>query len=487
MRVVLHWLRRDLRLPDNTALAAATAAARAVVPVYVVNPRILRASWIAPARVAGLAGGLTDVARAMEHEGGRLVVRVGETAAELARLAEELGAEAVYANRGIGSLDGALERDLETALRADGRRLVLFDDLGVLPPDAVETSSGAAYTVYTPYARRWREMLNAAPPVPRDYAAAALRAGARVAAGAASVDHTSAFRAAGVDVDRWLPMYGGGRTAALERLRAFLDGPIMAYREARNLPAEPGTSRLSPAFRWGLLSPREAWRGARAVALAHPEAAASVDAWIGELAWADFYRAILRWFPASQREPFKPLYSQLRYPGDPAHFAAWTAGRTGYPLVDAGMRQLLADGWMHNRLRLVVASFLVKDLLLDWRLGAEHFMRHLACGDTSANIGGWQWAAGTGTDAQPYFRIFNPVTQGEKFDPAGEFVRRYVPELTNVPTEHIHAPWNLPTAEQRRAGCVIGRDYPAPIVDHAAQRAKVLALYRAVDPHVGEH
>lgn len=482
MRLALHWLRRDLRLHDNTALAAATAEFDAVVPVYVVNPHILGAEWIAPARVAGLSGALTDLASQLTSQGGRLIVAEGATDEEVARLAATLGAEAVVANRGIGRFDGALEQRLAKRLRADGRRLALYDDVGIVPPDALLTGAGTPFTVYTPYARRWRESLATTPPGERRVGVSALRAGAALTATTTSIDHEAAFRAAGFDLDRWLPLHGGGRTAHLARLDDFLAGHVAAYREARNFPAAPGTSRLSPAFRWGTLSYREAWRAAQDSAAQHPQAASSIEGWIGELAWADFYRAVLQNFPQSQSNPFKAAYEHLVYPGDTAHFAAWQAGQTGYPIVDAGMRQLLAEGWMHNRLRMIVASFLVKDLLLDWRLGVLHFMQHLACGDTSANVGGWQWAASTGTDAQPYFRIFNPVTQSEKFDPEGAYIRRYVPELARIPARQMHAPWLLTAAEQQRAGCRIGSDYPAPIVDHAAQRVRALALYKAVAP-----
>jgi deoxyribodipyrimidine photo-lyase len=210
----------------------------------------------------------------------------------------------------------------------------------------------------------------------------------------------------------------------------------------------------------------------------HEEAAAGVQSWINELAWRDFYMQILAHFPHVLRGAFRQQYDALEWENDPDLFAAWCAGRTGYPIVDAAMRQINQEAWMHNRARMIVASFLTKDLLIDWRWGERYFMQHLVDGDLAANNGGWQWAAGTGTDAQPYFRIFNPTSQGQKFDPQGAYVRHYLPELANVPEKFIHEPWKMSEQAQRQAGVQIGRNYPAPIVDHGVQRKRALALYR---------
>ena len=256
----------------------------------------------------------------------------------------------------------------------------------------------------------------------------------------------------------------------------------MTTRITRNSPDLDGTSQLSPYLRFGMISPRMA---ALAAYIAHDEApdadaAKGADVWLSELIWREFYLSILHHFPHVRRGAFRPEYDAIAWRNDEDDFAAWCAGRTGYPIVDAAMRQLAATGWMHNRTRMIVASFLVKDLLVDWRWGERWFMQQLVDGDPAANNGGWQWTAGTGTDAAPYFRIFNPVTQGEKFDPNGAYVRRWVPELARVPATHIHQPWTLPTSEQRRTGCIIGQTYPPPIVDHALACARVLAAYGAV-------
>lgn len=479
MRVVLHWFRRDLRLADNTALAEATHSADAVVPIFVVDrARLADHHRVAPARVAVLAAALADLAAELARLGTRLLVRIGEPAGELARLAAELDAEAVYANRDEGRQAWEVEQTVAQRLAADGRALHLRDDLGVLPPDALTTSQGKPYTVYTPYARRWRELVASAPPADRAADEHALRASNELVASQDSAADDAVLRAAGFERDHWFMRWSGGRATHLAQLQTFIAERLAGYDTARDWLAEDGTSRLSAALRRGTLSARECLRAAQGWIVAHPEVAAGAETWIGELAWADFFRAVLRAFPHSERAAFRSGYAGLVWPGLPEHLEAWRAGRTGYPIVDAAMRQLASEGWMHNRGRLIVASFLVKDLLIDWREGEAHFMRHLVDGDVSANVGNWQWVASTGTDAQPYFRIFNPVSQGQRFDPLGVYVRRYVPELAHLPDRAIHHPWTLPAEEQRRAGCLVGRDYPAPIVDHARQRTRALALFR---------
>ena len=481
MRVALHWFRRDLRLEDNTALAEATRAAEAVIPVVVVDAGALTSPDTSPARVAAMVGAVGDISQRMKRDGaGRLIVRVGDTAAELARLAREVGAEAVYANHSEGSRAEAVERAVRGRLAEGGVALRLYDDLGVAPPGVVMTNANTPYTVYTPFRRRWFELIAAAPPHERAPHTDALRAAASLTSHISTRAIDEAVAERGVQLDRWLPLWGGGRTAHLAQLQRFVAEDLAAYDERRNLPAQAGTSRLSVALRWGTISAREALRAAQAWAAEHPEARVGGDVWISELAWADFFRALLHFFPHSERSAFRPAYDAIDWQGDAAHLAAWQEGRTGYPIVDAGMRQLLSEGWMHNRVRMIVASFLVKDLLTDWRAGERHFMRHLADGAISANVGNWQWAASTGADAQPWFRIFNPTSQGRKFDPEGEYVRRYVPELARVPASAIHEPWRLNAEEQRRLGVRIGLDYPAPLVDHATQRDRALAMFKAV-------
>jgi deoxyribodipyrimidine photo-lyase len=270
-----------------------------------------------------------------------------------------------------------------------------------------------------------------------------------------------------------------GEAAAWARLNRFTEGPLHAYAARRDFPGIDGTARLSPALKFGVISIRRCFQVARRARAAEPGTSPDgPDTWISELLWRDFYGHILSHFPRVETTAFQERMADLVWEERDDWLAAWQAGRTGYPMVDAGMRQLLAEGWMHNRARMIVGSFLCKDLLLNWQHGERHFMRHLIDGDLAANNGGWQWVASTGTDAQPSFRVFNPTGQGRRFDPDGAYIRRYVPELARVPDEHIHAPSQMPPGVQRAAGCAIGHDYPAPIVDHAVQRDRALALYR---------
>ncbi len=282
----------------------------------------------------------------------------------------------------------------------------------------------------------------------------------------------------------------GGESEAIKLLTEYKEsGRLAAYHELRDIPAAEGTSRLSPYLRFGALSPRACLDAAFGSALPlgpNPsQKGRGEDAWINELIWREFYAQILYHFPHAGAGNFRRQYDRLSWGSgsaelDQERFAAWCEGRTGYPIVDAAMRQLNQTAWMHNRARMIVASFLTKDLLLDWRWGESYFMRMLVDGDPASNNGGWQWAASTGTDAQPYFRIFNPVLQGERFDPRGQYVRRYAPELARVPDEYIHRPWAMPAAAQRESSCVVGVDYPAPIVDHATQKEESLRRFKAI-------
>jgi deoxyribodipyrimidine photo-lyase len=276
--------------------------------------------------------------------------------------------------------------------------------------------------------------------------------------------------------------FSPGEAVAQGRLKAFTSGeaaPIYRYAENRDRPAVGGTAQLSPYLRFGLISARQAVVAALQAQAAAPDEAArkGAEIWLNELIWREFYATILYHFPHVRRGSFRPELEYIPWNNDEAAFTAWCEGKTGYPLVDAAMRQLKQLGWMHNRVRMIVASFLVKDLLIDWHWGEKWFMQHLLDGDPAANNGGWQWTAGTGTDASPYFRIFNPILQSKKFDPSGKYIKQWLPELANVPPKYIHEPAKLPQSEQKKYGCLIGQDYPAPIVDHFAAREQTLAAY----------
>jgi deoxyribodipyrimidine photo-lyase len=467
--MLIHWFRRDLRLRDNTALiAAAHAAGGAVVPVFIFDDAILSGRFASPARTQFLLDCLAALDAELRTLGLYLVVRRGEPLSELIALLRETGATGVTWNRDYTPYAIRRDRAIKQSLRAAGYSTHSYKDLVIFEMDEVVTAEGRPYTVYTPYAKRWRARLATEPvrvqempglatiPLPPSKPIPRL---------------TELFPDAPVE----LPRFPAGEAVALAALDHFVRGPLIDYAQGRDRLAAAGTSRLSPYLRMGVLSPRQCL----SAALNAPPGPGP-ESWIGELIWRDFYIQVLYHFPHALRGNFKPVYDRIAWPNDPTLFAAWQQGQTGYPIVDAAMRQLQREGWMHNRARMIVASFLTKDLLVDWRWGERHFMHLLLDGDPAANNGGWQWAAGTGTDAQPYFRIFNPVSQGQKFDPDGAYVRRYVPELARVPARYIHEPHTMPLAEQIRAGVQIGRDYPAPIVDHATQRKRALELYRAV-------
>ncbi|UCC62959.1 MAG: deoxyribodipyrimidine photo-lyase [Anaerolineae bacterium] len=462
----LWWIRRDLRLTDNQALAAALACADRAIPVFVLDPKLWASPYVGDKRLAFLLSGLRQLDADLRARGSRLVVRQGDPRDELATLTAESGAEAIFAEEDFSPY--AQRRD---RLVVETLPLQLTPGLTVHPPDMTVKADGTPYTVFTPFSRKWKAL-------PPPQAADVLPAPDRLA-GPPDVWGLP------IPADPALPAtlpFPPGEAEARRRLRAFTDGdhpPIYSYGERRNRLDVQGTSQLSPYLRFGMLSARQAAVAALGAAAAAPNAEArqGAETWLNELIWREFYVAILHHFPDVRRHSFRANLRAIAWENDEAAFAAWCEGHTGYPVIDAAMRQLVQEGWMHNRARMIVASFLVKDLLIDWRWGERWFMQHLVDGDPAANNGGWQWTAGTGTDAAPYFRVFNPVLQGKKFDPDGAYVRRWVPELRRVPDKFIHQPWQMPLEVQQAAGCVVGQDYPAPIVDHAWARERVLAAY----------
>jgi deoxyribodipyrimidine photo-lyase len=462
----IWWARRDLRLTDNQALSAALARAERVVPAFVLDPTLLARYEAAEKRVAFLFGGLRTLDADLRDRGSALVVRCGDPRDELAALLIETGAEAIYAEADVWPY-GA-ERDTRVAKTLP---LHLTDGLTVHPSGAVLKADGTPYVVFTPYSRKWKAL-------PSPEFGDILPAPEHIVT-PPDIDSVP------IPAEPALPAEAGfppGEAEAQRRLDAFLtsdDPPVYHYAQARDRMDLNGTSRLSPYLRFGMLSARQAAVMARlALELAPGDAARlGVQTWLDELIWREFYQAILYHFPHVLERSFRPHFQAIPWEDNRVAFAAWCAGRTGYPVVDAAMRQLTHTGWMHNRARMVVASFLVKDLLIDWRRGERFFMQHLVDADPAANNGGWQWVAGTGTDAAPYFRVFNPVAQGKKHDPRGDYVRRWVPELGGVPDRFIHDPGEMPLDVQQSAGCIIGQDYPAPIVDHASAREHTLAAY----------
>ena len=474
---VLVWFRRDLRDTDHLALAEALRRARRVHCAFVFDREILDAL---PARsdrrVTFIRESLVGLDQALRARGGRLIVRHAWSVSELPKLARQLGVAAVFANRDYEPQAKQRDAAVALALQEAGIGFESFKDQVVFDGPEVLTQAGRPYTVFTPYRNTWLKRLG-----DDDVQAHASGAGALAASPLAGEIPTLAeigFVASDLSQVGIVP----GMAGAQLLLEAFSQR-IAHYKEWRDFPAVQGGSCLSVHLRFGTVSIRQLVRRAIAAgALAGNEGAAS---WLGELIWRDFYFMILDRFPHVVERSFKPAYDAIAWEqgaAADAAFAAWCAGRTGYPLVDAAMRQLNESGYLHNRLRMVVASFLSKDLGLDWRRGEAWFARQLNDFDLAANNGGWQWAASTGCDAQPWFRIFNPVKQSERFDPQGKFIRRYLPELCAVPDKYIHAPWRMNRAEQSACGVVIERDTPAPLVEHDAARHRTLARYAVVMP-----
>lgn len=465
---VLFWFRKDLRLDDNTGLhEAAGDAAGDVVPFYASDPAILDDPETARARIGFALDSLADLAGAIEKAGSRLILDHGRPEVVVPEAARRVRADAVYWNNLDEPATRASDRAVERALAAAGVVAKRFDDRLLVPPGTVTNAEGRPYVVFTAFRAACERL-----PLPRPLPAVTRLANHRVAG------RTLASRET-LGLPPGPSAWPGGARAARRRLERFVAERLERYAVDRERPAIDGGSRLSADLEFGTISARTAAAAVAAARTGIGRAAADPAVkFIEELRWRDFFAHILFHFPAVERGAFRAGYRDLAWQGDSRHFEAWSQGRTGYPMVDAGMRQLQAESFIHNRARMIVASFLTKDLLLDWRLGERHFMRHLIDGDLASNNGGWQWAASTGTDAQPFFRIFNPVLQGERFDPEGDYVRRWVAELARVPGRWIHRPWEAPPLVLAEAGVALGRDYPFPVVDHGERRERAIAMYR---------
>ena len=468
--LVLLWHRRDLRLGDNTALHGAAQRSPQVVPVFVFDPQLLQRADMAPARVAFLLQALQELQERYAQMGIPLLWRRGDPAVELRQLAAELGAQAVFWNEDLDPWARQQESRVQASLAEAGIPSFSYQDMLLHGPGEVLTQAGEPYSVFTPFWRRWSSLPKPDPfPIPK------------------SLQPLSSLKAQplpsladlGFVCSQRIP--AAGESVAQRLLEDFCQGlRIFEYERARDFPAEQGTSLLSPHLCWGTIGIRRVWQATCEVEAEarSEEAESSLRTWRQELCWREFYKHVLAHWPHVESGAYRRAFDALEWDNRQDWFQAWCAGQTGYPIVDAAMRQLNETGWMHNRCRMIVASFLTKDLLIDWRWGERYFMQKLVDGDLAANNGGWQWSAGVGTDPRP-LRIFNPATQAARYDPEGEYIRRYLPELAGLDTPALLWVGNDPKGswalqERRRCG------YPDPIVDHKVQQQEFKRRYQAV-------
>ncbi|KPC53384.1 cryptochrome/photolyase family protein [Amantichitinum ursilacus] len=466
----LFWFRRDLRVHDNAGLYHALKSGADVLPVFVFDRDILDGLPQSDRRVAFIHASVHALQAELRAAGGDLITVHDHAAAAIVRLARQHDVCAVYTNHDYEPAAQARDATVRHTLQQAGVELLTFKDQVIFERDEVLTQAGGMFSVFTPYKRAWMQKLDAfhlkAYPVKKYLAALAPLPPQTIP----TLQHMG-FAADALAGLRITPGIDGG-----EQLFEDFKNRINRYHETRDFPAVKGPSYLSVHLRFGTVSIREL------AAYAQHRGGEGASTWLGELIWRDFYAQILWHRPEVAQQAFKPEYVHLPFPNPQDLFEAWCEGRTGYPLVDAAMRQLNQTGYMHNRLRMVTASFLVKDLLVDWRWGERYFADKLIDFDLASNNGGWQWAASTGCDAQPYFRIFNPVTQSEKFDAEGKFILRYCPELTGLSGKALHAPWLAKPGVLASAGIRLGHDYPEPVVDHGVQRDLALALFKKARP-----
>ncbi|MEQ8516209.1 MAG: deoxyribodipyrimidine photo-lyase, partial [Chromatocurvus sp.] len=470
---LIFWFRQDLRTVDLPGLNAAAATGRPLLALYILDEHT-PGTW-APGGASRwwLHHSLAALAEDLRECGTELVLRRGDAASVLDDIIAETGADAVYCSRQYEPWASELEQKLHTNLEPRGIEFKRFPGHLLHEPGSVRTGAGDPFRVFTPFWRACRALPD--PPEPK------------------SLPHDTVWHTPLPGIDdlsdwdllphkpdwaaSWPDLWDPGAQGATRRLRRFLEARIAKYGDQRDIPAVSATSGLSPHLHHGEISPRSVWHATRAFAAENPAAQEAADKFLAELGWREFSYHLLTFFPEIHEKAFKPSFEDFPWAGTGAQLKAWQRGQTGYPIVDAGMRELWATGYMHNRVRMVTASFLTKHLLIDWRAGERWFWDTLVDADLASNSASWQWVAGSGADAAPYFRIFNPTTQGEKFDATGDYVRRWVPELKNLPDKHLHKPWEAPEAVLQDAGISLGDEYPQPLVDHREAREAALAAY----------
>lgn len=462
------WIRRDLRLSDHVALSAAKQNSEFVTVVFVFDTTILnKLEDKDDRRLTFIHQSLQVIHKKLQDFHSGLVVLIGDPAVEIPRVAKILKVDAVYANMDVEPYAKKRDQKVFNGLKNINCEFHLLKDHVIFAGLEVRKKSGEAFKVFTPYKKQWLMQFQS-----NDMRDVSIRKN--------NFTHHSDLKAFQIDWtlkdlgykknSLWIE---AGEDEGMKKLKRF-STVISKYHTERNFPASHGTSGLSVHLRFGTISVRACVREA----IQKKNEGSSV--WLSELIWRDFYQMILDQYPHVAEKAFKPKYQNIRWSGSDRHFKAWCEGKTGYPIVDAAMKHFNQTGWMHNRLRMVVAMFLCKDLLVDWRKGEKYFARYLLDFDLGSNNGGWQWCSSTGCDAQPYFRIFNPILQSMKFDAKATFIRQHCPELQKFSDKHIHAPWITSKEDQKKAECIIGKNYPKPIVDHAIQRKKVLSLFKKI-------
>ena len=460
MKFVIWWIRRDIRLENNPALQAALQKGLGVIPLFIYDPNLLQNP--PSQRQIFLQNALNHLNEDLLNFGNSLVFRQGKPLDVFNQIFREVEIEAIYAEEdyspyAIGR-DGLIQKNFP---------LKLIQGLTIHHPEQTLKSDGSPYTVFTPFSKNWKSLPKSflPPSSPGHIPSPKIKLSSLAPPLTAPIPH-----------------FPAASQAAHQRLNRFLQGPIFQYAQGRNMLAQEGTSVLSPYLRFGLISIHSVYQAAVKAfeSTSIKEEWQGVETWINELIWREFYINILYHYPNVLKEAFYPHRRSIPWRNDADELTAWQNGLTGYPIVDACMRQLNQTGWMHNRGRMIVASFLTKDLLQNWQLGERYFIQQLVDGDPAANNGGWQWTAGVGTDAAPYFRIFNPILQSKKFDPKGEFIRQWVPELAQVPLTYLHEPWTMPLDEQKQYHCLIGKDYPAPIVDRSIVKDRVMRAFQVI-------
>ena len=468
---IIYWFRQDLRLEDLPALHAAAGSGAPIIPCFIIDHET-PGQW-APGNASHwwLRQSLRALAGSIEELGGNLLVRSGRSEDVLDELVTETGAHAVYCSQAYEPWNRQLEQRLGKRLGDQGIALHCLPGALIFTPGDVLNQAGLPFKVFTPFWRHCRRQL----PDGSLFAAPQRGAFAGNTPPGLTPDEWPLTCSCVQPIADWGSLWQPGATGAMAALDRFLGDALPGYREDRDIPSLPGTSRLSPHLHWGEISPRQVAHVLRARAPGDTED--DQEKFLAELGWREFNQHLLFHFPHIDEQPFKDDFKGMPWQSNAEAFEAWKAGRTGYPIVDAGMRELRATGFMHNRVRMICASFLTKHLLVPWQWGARWFWEMLVDADLANNSGGWQWVAGCGADASPWFRVFNPILQGKKFDPQGRYVRYWVPELAALPDRYLHAPWDVPPILLAEADLVLGDTYPHPIVDHAEARAQALAAY----------